>query len=392
MKKHFFILFALILVISLAACRQTAAPTQPPVNTQATIDAAVAATANAQSAMQAQIDAAVNATATANALAAPTATATPVVVTATPAPAAAPTAVSEDTVATMTEDELAALIDDAVAAAYTASATYSEAVDTSTADSTVTPEEIQITNTYYADTEAAIAYAEELMQLYSDVYGDLAYDTIDELNQMESDIEALTDAVQQLNDTMTEVADMMAQGLAISEDVLAQVDAATQQISDSIANAQAAAETWYATYQSAQDARIEALAAIQPDNVTADPAAALQSVVQYAQLGQSVMADAHITADELNALAQQGANAAASLEATNIQQLQNLSDTVNDITLRLAHGDISQAQATVAQLNTTLGSLQNLPELNGVSIPKIPDAPRLDPSSLPSLPSAPHRK
>ena len=394
MNKRIYLFFALIVVSLLAACRQSAASTAPPVNTKATIDAAIAATENAKVAMQAQIDAAVNATATANALAVPTPTATPVVVTATPAPtttpSVAPTAIPEDTVATMTEDELAALIDEAVAEAYASSETYSDAANAATADGTVTQEEVQSADAYYVDAEAAIEYADELLQLYDDLYGDLAYDAIDELDQIDQDLQALTDAVLQLNDTMTQIEALIEDGTTITADDLDDLVATAQLISEYAAEYPVDYQAWQTAYQTAQENRINTVTAIPPTEIAAEPAAALQQVVQFSQTGQAAMEDYHLTADELNALAQQGANAAASLNATNIPQSQELSGMIDDVTRQLAYGDLSQAQAGIAQLSSAMGALQNLPALQGVTVPAVPDVSIPVPSS--GMPAIPHRK
>jgi len=395
-KYKFFAPIFFVLIFSMTACRQN---TQAPVNTQATIDAAVAATSNAQIAMQATIDEAVNATATAQSIEAqtlanaqatavseanPTPTATPVVV------ATEATAATEDTVATMTEDELAAMIDEAVADAYATSATYSDAASASAADGTVTQEETQTTDVYYADSEEAIAYAEALMQEYYDLYGELAYEVIDELNQLESDMQALTDAILLLNDTMTEIADLMEQGLAITEDVLAQLDSATQLITENVATAQAASEAWRTAYQSAQTARTDAMLSPPPTNVTADPAAALQSVASFAQLGQSAMADNKITPEELTALAQQGANATASLNATGNPKMQDLSGMINGVTGMLAAGDIPAAQANLSQLSMAMNTLNGVPGMGGVTAPSAPGGGSM-PGGSPGAPSAPSK-
>jgi len=300
-----------------------------------------------------------------------------------------PTPVAENTVATMTEEELAALIDEAVTEAYATSAAYSDAATTSVADDTVTQEEIQTTEAYYSDAEESIAYAEELMQTYYDLYGELAYEVIDELDQLESDMEDLTNAILLLNDTMTEIADLMEQGLAMTEEVLAQLDSATQLISENVATAQAASEAWHTAYQSAQAARMEAVSAIQPTDITADPAAALQSVASFAQLGQSVMADYKITPEELTALAQLGANATASLNATGNPKLQELSGMVNGVTGMFAAGDIPGAQANLNQLSTAMGALNGSPGMGDVAVPSVPGASM---PSAPSMPSKPSRR
>ncbi len=125
-KKPALALFIILLIIALSACRSA----QPTPDTQATVNAAIAATGTAQASLQATIDAAVKATVT-----------------------AAPTPTPSVQYVTMSEEELAALIDQAVAEAITATQQCSTATTTATADGAVTQEEVNTVQVYLVDAE-----------------------------------------------------------------------------------------------------------------------------------------------------------------------------------------------------------------------------------------------
>ena len=85
----------------------------------------------------------------------------------------------------MTEEELAALIDAAVAEAVAASEETATATTAATADDTLTQEEIETIEIYLSGADEAIAYAEELIEAYYGLYGELALETIELLIAIE---------------------------------------------------------------------------------------------------------------------------------------------------------------------------------------------------------------
>jgi hypothetical protein len=78
---------------------------------------------------------------------------------------------------------------------------------------------------------------------------------------------------------------------------------------------------------------------------------------------------------QLAHLAQQAANTSASLNASTMPQLQQLSGIVNDISGQLALGRNAQAQLQIDQLGN---SLNGLPEISLPELPERPGAPDLD--------------
>jgi hypothetical protein len=181
MKQSHLFVYALFIVlslgVSLTACRDKSGAS----DTQTTIDAAVAATANAQQAIQATIAAGVAATDTAQATPpAEEAVATPVVISQTinattsqtTTVRATPTAPQD--YSTLSEEELVALIEQAVAQAAAVTTQYSTAAVNATADDTVTPEEAQTVEVYVNTAKEAVNTAEQAMAAYYELYYDLA--------------------------------------------------------------------------------------------------------------------------------------------------------------------------------------------------------------------------
>ncbi len=390
-KQLFLLLIIPLLLLSIVGCNR--APATPAIDSQATIDAAVAATDAAQAAMQATIDAAVAATNAAQNAADAAVQATMTAQSAIDAAAAATnvaaapaTPIPSEVYVTMTEEELAALIDQSVNEAIAASDAYSTAAAESTGDGTITQEEVQSVEVYYANADQALAYAEELLYVYNDLYGDLAYEAIDELEDIENDLEDIAAAIEALNATMMAIESDLAAGLALAEETITQVENAAQTISQQVIEAQMASQAWQSSIQIVRENRP---AVAPPVQVNGDPAVAIQGAIDFALAGQSALSDNQITPQEAAALAQQGAQVSANLNATGKPKLQELSVPVNAVSSAISAGDLAQAQAHLQQLNTSLGALSTLPELQGVQIPAVPESLKLPGGALPSAPGKP---
>ena len=174
MKNAFRFILLFTMISLLAACGK-------PINSDnidMQVQTAIAQTAQAEAAFQVAVDQAVQATV----IAMPP--------TLTPQPAVDPY--------TLTEEELADLID---ASCEEAAMAYEEA----TSDGTYAEEEIYDTIYYVYDAEAAIAYAEELLYLYYDLYGVYASETLELLYAVEDDLNELDAA-------MTEVEAILSHG------------------------------------------------------------------------------------------------------------------------------------------------------------------------------------
>jgi len=345
-----------VFVVAAAACASVV-PTATP-DTQATVDAAVVATGTAQAAVQATIDAAVEATDVAEPTPAPAdadaeseASDTP---TPTPAPADGETAASEP--AEVSEEELAVMIDEAVADAVVATEDCTDATAQAAADAAITQEELEMMAAYLAEAEAAIAYADELAALYYDSYGELATETIALLLAIEEDLSSMAETLATIDTLLQEISTAIEQGSGLAEQTLAQLESAAQAASAVAADVQAQSQGWLPALQAEMEDRVTAALAVQPDNVATNRRAALQSAFEYLEAVRGGLADGSVSQDELAIIAQLGANAAAGLSAQGGAQLGALSGSIEDITAQIARGQVGQARAGLGDLEALLGA------------------------------------
>jgi hypothetical protein len=340
------IIIIAILLIATRACSNTASsPAPASVDTQATVDAAVAATAQAAANIQATVNVSV----------AQTATAMP------PQPTPGPTV----EYVTMTEEELAALIDQSVNAAVAATTQASTATTQATSDDNLTQEEVNTVYVYAQAADAAIAYADEVINAYYDLYGDLATETLDMLSAVEQDLNAMAENTAALNASLQEINDTLAQGITLAEDTINQLEATAQQAQANVADAQVQAQNWANNLHAEIEDRANAALAIKPNELPTDKISALQSAFDYVDLVKNSLADNKLSKDELNGIAQLGANASAGLQSFGGAQLQGMSGKINEITGQLARGQMPQARAGLGSFETSLGTRPSMPSRPG---------------------------
>lgn len=382
----FFVLTLLLLSAATAGCRQTAANLE--VNAQATIDTAVAATDAAQVSTQATIDAAVAAT-TAAQPPSPEATSVDPPATAVAqadGDAVVPSVPAEEMV-TLSEEELAALIDEALTAATIAAQQSAAAAADAAADSTMTEAEIQTVEIYLNGSAETIAYVEQAIETYAALYGELAVEAVEELEAIEDSLDAIEASTAALSDSLDEVDEAIEQGVALAEETITQVEAAAQTAGQQAAALQDEAQSWVTDHQASLDNRIATAVAISADQVVSDPKAAIEQALTFFDTGQSALGDGQISAAELSDIAQQGANASAGLDASGLLPLQALSDQIDQVTTQFARGDISQARSYLDGLSA---SLDAVPEIEGLSFEK-PSLPEREGITVPEKPERPSR-
>ncbi|MBN2391464.1 MAG: hypothetical protein JXR84_12120 [Anaerolineae bacterium] len=337
---HFGVVLS-VLLAGMVGCGRSGPLATPAPNAQATIDAAVNATMTAQANMQSAIDAAVNATLTA------------VAAQATPTP-------QVETV-TLTEEELAAMIDTAVAEAATATTASASASEQATADGTVTQEEVITVQVEVVGAEEAIAYAEELLTLYGDMYGELATETLVVLQAIEADLAAMAHSTAEVAAALEEIATALEQGVALAEETITQLETAAQAAAAKAAQIQAQNQVWYTALAAELETRATKFLGIAPDAVAPDRLGAIQDAFYYLDTVREALDDSKLSAAELSDIAQLGANAAAGLQAQGGPQLQALSGSVNQITEQLARGQLTQARASLSTLEQGLGERPTMP-------------------------------
>ena len=330
------VLSVLILASMLAACGS-----QPP--STASVDVVGTAVAGTQQA-QALAQATVNST---------TLTAMP----ATPTPGPTVEYVN------LTEEELAALIDEAVAEAVAATEQATTAVTYTTTDDAVTSEEVVYVYDYYYYADYYVEYAEDLMAEYYNLYSDLATDMIVELNAIESELSQLNDTLTSIDSSLQEISSTLEQGLVVAEESIAQLESAAQQAQTNAQELQTQAQDMLSVLQTEQQGRVDQLAQIQPNNIPTDKVAALQSAFEFVDFANTAMSDNKLSRDELTNLTQLGKNAQAGFAGFGGAggpgagpDLTQFSGKFDEITTQFARGQMPQARGNVGQFETSLGS------------------------------------
>ena len=330
-------LTALLLAGLLAACTMGAQPS----STDA-INTAVAGTQQAQALGQATVNA--------NVLTAMPATPTP-----------GPTI---DYV-TLTEEELAALIDEAVAEAVTATEATTTAVTTSTYDDAVTTEEVTYVYDYYYYADYYVEYAEDLLAQYYALYGELASEMIVELNGIQTELNQMNTTLSSIDSSLQEISSTLSQGLALATETIDQLENAAQQAQTHAQAAQAQAQDMLSVLQADQQGRVDQISQIQPNNIPTDRLSALQTGFTFIDTAKAALGDNKLSRDELMGLAQLGANAQAGFAnfggAGNIgpgggPDLSQFTNKFSEITTQFARGQMPQGRSNLDGFERSLGA------------------------------------
>ena len=339
-------------VLSLVGCQNAKAT--PDVS--ATVNAAVDATSAAQANLQATVDAAVKATAaaqpTATVVIQPTAT---VAAQKTAAPTAKPSGAAPTTAptvnsVTLTEEQLAALIDQSVQEAVAATTAATTSTITSTADSTLTTQEVQAMQTSAAASQAEIDQALALAQAYYDLYADVSSETLVTLQAIEQDLNSMAQS-------MAQITQILVQGQATAQSAIAQLQAAAAKASSTAQSIQGKAKTWDSAVKTEIDKRATTALNVKPTSIPTDLRGTAQSVTNYIDTVRSALGDSKVSKGELNAISLAGANAVAGLSANGGTQFQGLSSSINGVTKQVARGETQNAKASLGNLEQASKSL-----------------------------------
>jgi len=352
-----------LLLFSLTACGGRGSTEA--VDVEATVQAAVAATATAQVNVQATIDAAVQSTVQATTqsavAAAPAATPTPIVITQT---VTETVYVPENVYMTMTEEELAALIDEAVQQATSATVAYAAATTDATADGAVTTADVEEIEVYVHLAEETVAYAEDLLTAYTTLYGDTADAVVQSLTGIETELATIAENTTTMATELTEIEDTLNAGLTLAEETITQIENTAATAADAAQAVQSQTTAWVTaaqqqvtTYnQSVQDAKNEFAAIVQnsqPQMVAGDQMGAFGTVFTYIDTVNRALGDNAVSRLEMETIAQTGANAVASLN-THGGPFSALSPVLMDVTNTVARGDLEQARQGLRTVETRL--------------------------------------
>ncbi|MBI5304879.1 MAG: hypothetical protein HY868_22280 [Chloroflexi bacterium] len=368
MKKcSLFVLIAL-LVLSTAACQSK--PATPAIDTQATINAAVYATATAQASMNTTVQTMVAATLAAQPTAtraattgAPTIAAQP---TATPQPVAtAKPATAAPTVnaVTMTEEELAALIDQAVNEAIAATTTASTTTTTYSADGALTTQEVAAMTAAVTAAQTEINQALALANSYYALYADVSTEMITVLKAIETDLNSMATSMNTMATSLQQINTTLSQGLTLAQSTITQLQTTANQAKTAAQNAQTKAKSWDSTVKTNLDKRGNEALAVKPNNIPTDWKGATQSVNTYIETVRNAVGDNKLTKGEISAVSLAGANAVAGLNSHGGGQFQGLSSAINTTTKQVARGETPKAKSSLGGLEQSARSLPSAPSI-----------------------------
>jgi hypothetical protein len=341
MKKHSFIIISLVLtILFISSCDTSAAPaTTSTPDVQATVNAAVAATAAAEKAVEATVSSAVQAT---------TGAATPYP-TYTPYPT--PTPVNVDM---MTEEEIAALVDQEVQEAVAASEQAAASTTQATSDDVVTAEEL-------AQLEQEIAYANQqieeaiaLADQYLALYYDLAEETIAILTEVEQVLSEAAAVNAEIAQTLYEINTGLQQGYQAAQETIDLLESQAQEIQGQIDNVRGKADGWFEKVQGELQRRTDVLGNLQPTQLAGDRQGAFNQAADYINSIKSALGDGKFSKGELDSILQMGVNASASLRNKGGIGADQFAGMIDGLNRNVARGEMPQIKSGLGSLEMSL--------------------------------------
>lgn len=352
------LVFALVMLVNMA-CGMSAPAAVPAAVTpvvmvvtatadaQATINAAVAATAQQQNNLQATTGAGVVATIGA------------MPPTSTPAPAVDANNLSEE--------ELEAMINQAVNEAVEATTQASASATQAASDQAVTTDEYQTVYYYSYNADQAIAYAEQLVNAYSQVYGDLATEAMESVNVLSQELSQMAGSIDDLNSTLEVINTTLESGQQLATETIQQLQNAASAASQAMVNATNHAAAFTHAVDQSRDNRVRDLSNIQPDNIPTDLQSTLSGAFSFLDTVRGALGDNKLDRNELTQIAQFGANLGAGFQKFGAGKFDGLSGKLSEITGNLARGRNPDARRGLGDFEKGLGQRPaNLPKPGGL--------------------------
>lgn len=329
--KSVCILF-IIVVLILSGCAPaavpalTAAPPQPTVDVNATVAAAVKQTDDAKNAVQATISAGVSATV-----------------------AAFPSPTPVDTV-TLTEEELAVIVNAAVEGASQATQQAADQTAQAASDGAVTAEEVAAATTYVTYSQEEIDQALALADEYLALYYELGEETIALLTAIEEDLSAMAASAEALANTLEEIDQALKQGIAVAEENIAQLQAQAAEAQSKAEEVKGKAGGWSDKVKTEIEARGSFADQIQANDVAGTRRGAIDQFAGYLDTVKLSLNDGKFSREEMDQILQLGKNASASLRGQGGPELNALADQLDSFNRQVARGEMPQVKADLGDL------------------------------------------
>jgi hypothetical protein len=263
---------------------------------------------------------------------------------------------------TLTEEELATLIDQAVAEAVAATEQTSSAAAAVASDGAVTAEEAAYVYDYYYYALYYTEYAEDLLNEYYSQYSELAYEMIDELTAIEVELVEMNDNLVEVASTLDDINSALAEGQALAQETITKLQTAAQQAQINATEVKTQAQDMMSQLQVDQQGRLDALSQVQPNDVAATRLEALRSGFAFIDAAKEAFGDTQLTRTELLDIAQLGVNAQAGFEKFGGgggigggPDLSQFTGKFSEITTQFANGQLSQARGNLDDFERALG-------------------------------------
>jgi hypothetical protein len=264
------------------------------------------------------------------------------------------TPIPTEAVENLAEAQLEAMIVERVQMAAKSAAMAADKTVEAVADGTITSKEQEVLYTYWYYSDEVISYADEAIGVYYTVYGDLATGTIRDLKTIDADLQVFSQQNQVVLPILEQIGLALEQGVGQKDKVLRQIETAAETVQPKIADAQARVQTWSASLQPATRQRVEQALAVKPKKVAKTHKAAVNKANVYIKTVKAGFTDQKITQAELTNIAQQGANAAASLTKKGGDQGAGLANSINEITTQIASGQFPAARSSLDSFQAAL--------------------------------------
>jgi hypothetical protein len=219
---------------------------------------------------------------------------------------------------------------------------------------------VEQVESYVYWSEEAITEAEEMIDAYYDLYAELAYETIEILGDIEDDLSAMSEDI-------NEIASIMEQGAETASAAIEQLNTAVQNADQQVEQTQQAMQGFVDQAKEEREQRVTAALSEAPTLVADDIKGTIGLLHNFTDSIRLGFEDGKISMDELAGIAQLGNSAQASINKLGGGDLSSFSGGITRLTEQIARGEWTNARSDLPKFER---QLPQRPE--GLSMPNLP--------------------
>ena len=197
-------------------------------------------------------------------------------------------------------------------------------------------------------------------------------------NQEEIALFPIEEDLDDMDALLKEIERILSQGAEIASTAIDDLNKALDDLIILVEETKPERDQFIEKVKKSLEEREKKYANLPPNQVVSDWDGIKSQINVFVNTIKSALADGKVDDNEMQQIAQSGANAKASIAANGGPQLQGISAAIDALTRQISRGDWQQVDAAVANIEALLGAIASLPN----SLPDLPD-------SLPDLPSLP---